>query len=127
MILVDSNLVIYATQPAFAELRTWLLEHLPKISAVSRVEVLGYHRLMSQERVALEKVLEPLETLYPTPVTFELAIALRQQRKMSLGDALIAATCLEQQLVLATNNVMDFEWITGLALVNPLNLPSALP
>ncbi len=48
------------------------------------------------------------------------AIALRQQRKMSLGDALIAAACLEHQLPLATANEKDFDWVEGLEMVNPL-------
>jgi predicted nucleic acid-binding protein len=33
---------------------------------------------------------------------------------MSLGDALIAATCLEHGLKLATRNASDFDWIAGL-------------
>lgn len=48
------------------------------------------------------------------------AIESRRQRKMSLGDALIAATALEHRLILATRNVKDFEWITGLKIVNPI-------
>jgi predicted nucleic acid-binding protein len=43
-----------------------------------------------------------------------LAIGLRQQRKMSLGDALIAATALEHNLTLATHNEGDFSWVPGL-------------
>jgi toxin FitB len=61
-----------------------------------------------------------LGCLYPTPETFTTAIELRRQRKMSLGDALIAATALEHRLILATCNVKDFEWITGLKIVNPI-------
>ncbi len=46
--------------------------------------------------------------------TAGLAIDLRRQRNMSLGDALIAATCLEHGWKLATRNVSDFDWIAGL-------------
>ena len=46
--------------------------------------------------------------------TAALAIDLRRQRKMTLGDALIAATCLEHGLKLATRNTSDFDWIAGL-------------
>jgi predicted nucleic acid-binding protein len=38
---------------------------------------------------------------------------------VSLGDALIAATALEQGLPLVTRNTDDFKWIAGLQLVNP--------
>lgn len=120
MILVDSNLLIYAVQPNYADLRTWLLKTLPKASVISRVEVLGYHKLKTQEQKALENLLNVLETIYPTATTFELAIGLRQRRKMLLGDALIAATCIEHNLILATNNTADFAWVAEITLLNPL-------
>jgi predicted nucleic acid-binding protein len=47
------------------------------------------------------------------------AIALRDKRKMSLGDALIAATALEHRLTLVTRNTKDFKWIDSLTLINP--------
>ena len=46
-------------------------------------------------------------------------VALRQQRKMSLGDALIAGTALLHGLTLVTRNAEDFHWIQGLSLLNP--------
>lgn len=48
--LVDSNILIYATKPEHAELRRWLVEVLPKISVISKVEILGYHKLQSAEK-----------------------------------------------------------------------------
>lgn len=45
MVLSDSNILIYATQPEHASLRQWLLNALPKVSIISRVEILGYHKL----------------------------------------------------------------------------------
>ena len=49
------------------------------------------------------------------------AVALRQQRKMSLGDALVAGTALTHGLTLVTRNVEDFQWIQGLSLLNPFD------
>jgi predicted nucleic acid-binding protein len=51
----------------------------------------------------------------------EQAITLRQQRKMSLGDSLIAATALAYEIPLATRTVKDFDWISGLTLINPID------
>ena len=51
------------------------------------------------------------------------AVALRQQRKMSLGDALIAGTALVHGLTLVTRNVDDFQWVQGLTLLNPFEEP----
>ncbi len=50
----------------------------------------------------------------------EQAIHLRQQRKMSLGDAVIGATALTHNLKLATANVKDFAWIKNLEVINPV-------
>jgi len=119
-VLIDSNLIIYATQPAYAQLRTWLLDHASHYSAISRLETLGYPRLGAAEQHAIEAILDSLEMLMITAATLEIAIGLRQQRKMSVGDALIAATCLEHSLPLATANSVDFAWIEGLDLLNPL-------
>ena len=52
----------------------------------------------------------------------EAAIALRQQRKMSLGDALVAGTALHHNLALVTRNTGDFEWIDSLAVLNPFEV-----
>jgi len=41
-------------------------------------------------------------------------------RKLKLGDALIAATALVHDLELVTHNLADFSWITGLRVVDPM-------
>ena len=51
----------------------------------------------------------------------EQAIALRQVRKISLGDCIIAATALCSANTLATRNVADFDWIDGLKIFNPID------
>lgn len=57
--------------------------------------------------------------IYLNENCYTLAIALKQQRKMSLGDALIAATCLEHNKTLVTRNTTDFTWIENLRVINP--------
>lgn len=39
--LVDSNLIIYATQPPYALLRSWLVDYATHYSAISRLETLA--------------------------------------------------------------------------------------
>ena len=118
--LVDSNILIYATKPEHAKLRRWLIDTLPKASVISKVEILGYHKLHSAEKDALTELLSSLELIYLTPASYEIAIQLRQQRKLTLGDAFIAATCLERGYALATCNIGDFDWIDELKVFNPL-------
>lgn len=122
--LIDTNLIIYSVSPDYHQLRRWLVEKMPVCSVISRVESLGYHRLSDADRQSIEVVLDRLGILYPTVGTFEKAIYLRQKRKISLGDALIAATALEHRRVLATANMEDFLWITDLTVINPLETPA---
>ncbi|MBF0426771.1 MAG: type II toxin-antitoxin system VapC family toxin [Magnetococcales bacterium] len=118
--LIDTNLIIYSVHPDYPQLRHWLTRQCPACSVISRVEALGYHRLSVTGRRSIEAVLDHLEILYPTMETFEKAIHLRQKRKVSLGDALIAATAWEHRQTLATANIDDFRWIEELTVINPL-------
>ena len=47
------------------------------------------------------------------------AVKLRQIRKMTLGDALIAGNAIAYQIKLVTRNTQDFQWIDNLELINP--------
>lgn len=118
--LIDSNLIIYATQPQHHRLRRWLAANATHYSVISRLETLGYQQLTASEAAAIDAVLNNLGRLAIDDMTIDLAIGLRQQRKMSLGDALIAATCMAHQLPLASANEKDFDWIAGLQIHNPM-------
>ena len=118
--LLDSNIIIYALLPEHGALRSLIAEHAPSVSAVSYVEVLGYHGHTAGERAAFEKFFAAARVLPIGNDVLLRATQLRQARKMSLGDALIAATALEFGLRLVTHNVRDYRWIAGLELMDPL-------
>lgn len=121
MILLDSNLLIYSVQKEHDALRQWILTIQPAYSIISKVEVLGYWNLSLEQAQAIAAVLSPMREISLTSRQCERAITLRQQRKMSLGDALIAATAIDHELTLATRNTKDFDWISGLTLINPMD------
>ena len=60
--------------------------------------------------------------IYPvsSPVIRQ-AITFRQQHKMSLGDAIIAATATEYKQRLATRNTKDFAWAENIEVINPFD------
>ena len=118
--LVDSNLIIYAASGKYPDLLNWLLENKFSFSTISLIETLGYHQLKAEEKAALETIFSGMINLYPNSDVFQIAVDLRQQQSMTLGDAMIAATALYHDLALATHNTKDFDWIKGLNLIDPL-------
>ena len=121
--LIDSNIIIYAAQPEHARLREFIAAQAPAVSAVSYVEVLGYHELTAPEESLLREFFAVSTMLPIDQDVLDQAVTLRRQQKMSLGDALVAATALVHRLPLATHYVNDFAWIEGLTVVDPLDLP----
>ena len=119
--LIDSNIIIYSAQPHHGELRSFIAEHAPAVSAVSVVEVLGYQKLSEGDRAKLEAFFDAATVLpLDDEVVWE-AVRLRQLRRMTLGDALVAATTLVAGRTLVTRNVRDFDWIPGLNVLNLLD------
>ena len=117
--LLDSNIIIYAAQPQYPQLREFIAERSPAVSALSYLEVLGYHQLTEEQRYYFEAFFQSAEVLPISQAVLIQAVALRQQRRMTLGDAIIAGTALVYNLTLVTRNVDDFRWITELNLFNP--------
>lgn len=123
MILADSNLIIYAASGKYPDLVEWFAANKPAVSAVTLLEVLGYHKLKTNEKATLENLFAETSVIYPSAEVFQKAIELRQLRKVSVGDALIAATALIHHLTLATHNSPDFDWVDGLEVTDPLGKP----
>ena len=126
MILLDSNIFIYAALPEHIFLREMMRKRVLATSMVSRIEVLGYHRMTLEQADFLERLLDMAELLSLSFPIAERAVLLRQQRRMSLGDAIVAATALEYGMPLWTRNSKDFSWVVGLVVHDPFNNISAV-
>ena len=79
----------------------------------------GFDNLSEDRRARLHDIVASMVELELNERVIQRAIALRQQKKMSLADAVVAATALAHDLPLVTRNVEDFKHVAGLKLINP--------
>lgn len=121
MRIIDSNLIIYSALEEFSYLRPLLKDSVSYASAISKLEVLGFHRLDEKSKRYFESVFYSLFLIQVSDDVLAVAISLRQLRKMSAGDAIIAATALQHDFMLYTRNVSDFDWVPDLRVVNPIH------
>lgn len=88
--LIDSNILIYSADPKYAFLRELIKQHAPEVSIISYIEVLGYGQLTDEQRQYFEEFFAVTVVLPVNEDIAKHAINLRRQRKISLGDAIIA-------------------------------------
>jgi predicted nucleic acid-binding protein len=118
--LLDSNILIYAPQPAYVHLLPMLVDANCFVSEITRLEVIGFHKLTDLEKTYYERVFLQITVLPISKEIVDLAIQYRQSRKMSVGDSICAATAFVHNLELQTRNVSDFSHIVGLKINNPV-------
>lgn len=119
--LLDSNIIIYASQRENEFLRDFIAQNFPYVSAISYIEVLGYHKLTDEDKIYFEEFFNASQILPISQAIIDQAVRLKQIRKMSLGDAIIAGTALVYDLTVVTRNTEDFDWVTELKLFNPFD------
>ena len=117
--ILDSNILIYSIKPEYVPLARYLQanEDTIRVSLFSTLEVLGFHRLLPEDKRLFSEYFQSADLL---PITREIiaeAIRLKQQRNRSPGDAIIAATGLVYGLPILSNNPKDFADIAGLRVI----------
>jgi predicted nucleic acid-binding protein len=120
--LLDTNIVIYACQPGGGWLNSWTSHPDAAIASVTRIEALGFAGISPEEETAILDFVNASPTYSLDDEVIEQAIQLRQQKKMKLGDAIIAATAVAFNIPLVTRNEDDFKHIPGLDLRNPFTI-----
>ena len=119
--LCDSN-IIYAADPDDTRCGSFVERDDAAIATVSRIEVLGFPgfaNLSEAHRQRLREIVGSMVQLGLDERVIERAITVRQQRRTSLADAIIAATALVNDRPLVTRNTEDFKHIAGLRLIDP--------
>ena len=85
------------------------------------METLGYRFGDNNEKLKIETILSCFDIVQLDEQIIRSVIKIRQNNKIKLPDAIIAATALEQNMVLITNNAKDFEDIVT-SIVNPYHV-----
>lgn len=118
MVCIDTNIIIYIAK---ADIGEEIIGSQPVVyPSITKIEALGYPSMRSIEERKIRGLLDGLTEIPLNDNVIEQAIRLRQQQKLSLGDAIVAATALDNDCILWTANTDDFQSIEGLKLHNPL-------
>jgi predicted nucleic acid-binding protein len=89
------------------------------ISVVVEIEVLTYHEIPEKMPLIEDFIGLAIILQLTKEVTLKTIEIRKQNRKMKLADAIIAATALVHSLILITNNTKDFIDIDGLVVIDP--------
>ncbi len=122
--LIDTNILIYHTKGEPKCLRFFeklILQGMINISIITKIEFLGWGKHTAKGIARCKRLIENMNIF---PVDEDVAnrtIEIRQEIKIKLPDAVIAATALLNNLTLSTRNVNDFNAVERLSIYNPFN------
>ena len=121
-ILVDTNIAIgYIGN----RLNNQLMDKLDKlfnnqyhISVINKIEMLGYPNLDKNEESKFNLLIDNSIVHDIDNKVIDSTIQIRKKYKIKLPDALIAATCLVNELAIITLNSKDFVDIEGINIIS---------
>jgi len=120
---MDTNVVIdYLNGKLPASCVGLVDEYNIEISVITRIELLAWPGAIDTHLEILNSfIANSIVHLLDEPIILK-AIEIRKTKRCKLPDAIIAATAIEMQLTLLTNNSSDFLHIKSLSLSNPYQL-----
>ncbi len=121
--LIDTNVIIDNFGNKLPEkAKVFLNRFDPVVSAVTKIEVLGWRNATKEQLNPLYAFMKIATVLPIDEAVIEKTIAIRQEKKIALGDAIIAATALVHDRILISRNISDFKEIQSLQIINPYHI-----
>lgn len=118
--LIDTNVVIGYLSNQLPPSSASAIDKLPGIiSVITRIELLGWYNATLIQWSKLQPFVDNAQIYNLSEEIIQQTIALRQQYKIKLPDAVVAATAIVHNHILLIRNTDDFKSITNLSLENP--------
>ncbi len=119
--LIDTNIFITILK-GDARLKLFIETMVCAIDTIIYIEPIQGAKDRREVQI-IEKYLTTFQLIYFDKIISQTAVKLirlySKSHDLVLGDAIIAATCLENNLTLITFNVKDFRFIKGLKILKP--------
>ena len=123
--LIDTNIIIYYLDNKIPQQEINKVEDIFKnsfnISTITRIEVLGWHKIEEQEKIKVEKFINNAKVFYIDKDVENKSIEIKQRCKIATPDTIIGATALLNNFTIVTRNYKDFNKIKGIMVYNPFN------
>jgi predicted nucleic acid-binding protein len=119
--LVDVNILIYLSKRKLELEKITAPGVILSISVITYMEVLGFKFEDNSEKYIIEQLCKYFPVTGLNQEVVDKVIAIRQQHKIKLPDAIILATAIISDMELVTANVTDFIHIEPrLKIYNPM-------
>ena len=119
--LIDTNIAIYYFALALTEESELFIDQILSgkyyISVINRIELLGFKELGKEELNAINSFVSNASIFDLEENIILETIRIRQDYRIKLPDAIIAATCLVNNYQLITNNSKDYSKVKGLQVI----------
>jgi len=90
------------------------------LSVIAKIELFSYPELQDDEAKKIQGFIKDFRIDELDNVIVNQTIKIRKKYKLKLPDAIIVATALENNLILATHNTKNFKKIKNLKIIDPL-------
>ena len=104
--LIDTNIIIYYMDNKIPDSQLNFIESIFQfsfnISTITKIELLGWHRIDNVIRKKIESFLKNARVFYIDQNVENMTIKIKQSNKIPVPDAVIAATSIINNLTLVT-------------------------
>ena len=113
--IIDTNILIYILK-GNPKVRYFAQEKGLSVSCITEMEILGKYMISASEKQVIDRFLNRCYIFEIDAQIKQLAVNIKQQKRMKLPDAIIAATAIKNKVILVTAD-KDFENVPNLDLL----------